>query len=106
MGRFHVDVARRAIAVEHRLGLRRHGDGARVEIGGVGELSGLVRVIALLLQRRRERLAFLSLRLSKPSLAQGQVDDKAYLGSERLNLFLCQGFAWNECESASKNRRE
>ena len=60
LGRLHADVARRAIAVEHGLGLRRHGDGARVKVGGDGELSALVRVVALLLQRRRERLAFLS----------------------------------------------
>ena len=59
LGRFHADVARGAIAVEHGLGLRRHGDGARVKVGGNAELPGLVRVITLLLQRRRERLAFL-----------------------------------------------
>lgn len=58
--RFHADVARGAIAVEHGLGLRRHRDGARVKSGRYGELSGLVRVVALLFQRSRERLAFLS----------------------------------------------
>ena len=90
LGRFHADVARGAIAVEHGLGLRRHGDGARVKVGGNGELSGLVRVIALLLQRCRERLAFLSLGMSTEPPTKVN-DDNAHLGSERLNLFLCQG---------------
>ena len=57
--RFYAHVARRSIAVEDGLRLGRDGDGARVVLGGDGELSGLVRDIALLLQRRSERLAFL-----------------------------------------------
>jgi hypothetical protein len=58
--RFHAHITRRAIAVEDGLGLGRHGDGARVELNGNVELSGLVRVITLLLQRARQSLALLS----------------------------------------------
>jgi hypothetical protein len=57
--RFYAHIARRSIAVEDGLRLGRDGDGARVVLSGDGELSGLVRDIALLLQRRSERLAFL-----------------------------------------------
>lgn len=59
--RLHAHVARGTIAVEDGLRLRRHGDGARVVLSGDCELAGLVRLVALLLQRGRERLAFLFL---------------------------------------------
>jgi len=57
--RFHAHIASGTIAVENGLWLGGHGDGARVVLNGDGELSGLVRIVAFLLQRSRERLAFL-----------------------------------------------
>ena len=52
--RFHAHIARGTIAKENGLWLRRHGDGAGVVLSGDGEISSLVRIIALLLQRSRE----------------------------------------------------
>ncbi len=51
---FHAHVARGTIAVEDGLWLRRHVDGAGVVFCGEGEISSLVRIVALLLQRSRE----------------------------------------------------
>lgn len=57
--RIHAHVASGTVAVEHGLWLRRHGDGAGVVLSGDGEISSLVRIVALLLQRSRVGLAFL-----------------------------------------------
>lgn len=62
--RFHAHIARGTIAVENGLWLRRHGDGAGVVLSGEGEISSLVRIVALLLQRSCKRLAFLFIGLS------------------------------------------
>ena len=52
--RVHAHIARGTIAVENGLWLRGHGDGAGVVLSGYGEVSRLVRIVALLLQRSRE----------------------------------------------------
>lgn len=51
LGRAEVDVARCAVAEEDRLGLRRDGDGARVEVDGRLEAVRLVRGVSSYFQR-------------------------------------------------------
>jgi hypothetical protein len=62
--RVHAHIARGTIAIENGLWLRRHGDGAGVVLSGYGEIPRLVRIVALLLQRSREQLAFLFIEIS------------------------------------------
>ena len=91
--RIHAHVARGTVAVEHGLWLRRHGDGAGVVLSGEGEISSLVRIVALLLQRSRVRLAFLSIGMSTvESQRQSRRSRKGhtYAYIERLDLFLRQ----------------
>lgn len=80
--RFHAHIARGTIAVENGLWLRRRGDSAGVVLGGDGEISSLVRIVALLLQRSRERLAFLFIGIStdeKPEAGNAEEQEMGIL---------------------------
>ena len=56
----HAHITRGAVAIEHRLGMRRYLNGTRVVLLSFDKASCLVRVVAFLLQRSRKRLALLT----------------------------------------------
>jgi hypothetical protein len=74
--RFHAHITRGTIAVEDGLWLRRHGDGAGVVLSGDDEISSLVRIVTLLLQRSRERLAFLLIGISTQAKEMQEAEPK------------------------------
>jgi hypothetical protein len=82
----HAQIARGTIVIENGLWLRRHGDGAGVVLSGDGEISRLVRIVALLLQRSRERLAFLFIGISTGEMPE----DAEPKGRKGAHLRLCR----------------